>query len=257
MASETIMRLFNGRPADPKLHAPILNIVRQLATRAGLQTMPRVYIIPSETLNAFAIGSRSNALIGITEGIMRQLTLRELAGVIGHEITHVRYNDIWVMSLADVLSRLTRFMSMFAVFVFFFSLPGALFGGQAIPWIPISILYFAPTLSSLLQLALSRSREYDADIGGAELTGDPAALASALNKLERYQGRMWEDIVMPNRRIPIPSVLRTHPATERRVERLLKLRKPAAPPLAIPEVPAPQLGIDLFRPRFHWSGFWY
>lgn len=259
VAPEAIMRMFNARAIDPAQGGEIANIIHVLSERAGLPSVPRLYVIPSPTLNAFAIGTRSRALIAVTEGLLRRLDLRELAGVLAHEITHVRNNDIWVMSLADVLSRLTRFMSFFAVFLFFVSLPAAMLGSTPIPWLAILMLYFAPTLSSLLQLALSRSREYDADLGGATLTGDPGALASALNKLERYQGRVWEDLFMPNRRIPVPSVLRTHPSTADRVTRLMSLRKTAFPPLVIPR---PQTYLGGFtslpaRPRFHWTGFWF
>lgn len=258
VAPDAIMALFKARKIDPARDHQITPIVQALVRRAELGKQPTLYIIPSPTLNAFAIGNRENASIGITEGLLQQLNLRELAGVLAHEITHVRNNDIWVMSLADVLSRLTRVLSLVAIVLFFISIP-AMWSGQSFPWAAILMLYFAPTLSSLLQLALSRAREYDADLGAATLTGDPAALASALNKLERYQGRMWEDMVMPGRRIPVPSVLRTHPPTANRVARLLELRKPTLPPLSIPQ-PESQMASFLpmpRRPRYHWSGFWY
>jgi heat shock protein HtpX len=256
VAPEAIMAMFKARPVRPGEGGQVAEIIRVLAQRAGLQNAPKLYVIPSETLNAFAVGSRDSAALSITEGLLRRLELRELAGVLAHEITHVRNNDIWVMSLADMFGRLTRLMSMTAIFLGFFFL----LTGRPIPWAGILILYFAPTLASLLQLALSRSREYDADLGAAELTGDPQSLASALNKLERYQGRMWEDMVLPGRRIPIPSVLRTHPRTEDRVERLLALQgRTAAPPIRIPEATARTGGfVPIVRPpRYHWTGFWF
>ena len=258
VAPDAIMRMFNARPIDPSRAGDIIQIVRILSDRAGLSAAPRLYLIPSPTLNAFAIGTPSSYSIGITEGLLRRLDLRELAGVLAHEITHVRNNDIWVMSLADILSRLTRTMSFFAVVLFFLSVPAALMG-TAMPWSAIAILYFAPTLSSLLQLALSRAREYDADLGAVTLTGDPDALSSALNKLERYQGRFWEDIFMPGRRIPAPSVLRTHPQTSRRIARLMALQKPASQPLSLPKLPSQVFGFGSVprHPRFHWTGFWY
>jgi heat shock protein HtpX len=216
-------------------------------------------VIPSPTLNAFAVGTPSHYSLGVTEGLLRRLDVRELAGVLAHEITHVRNNDIWVMSLADILSRFTRSLSFFAVFLFFVSVPAAFVSGKPMPWLAIGILYFAPTLSSLLQLALSRSREYDADLGGASLTGDPEALASALSKLERYQGRLWEDIFMPGRRIPLPSVLRTHPQTSERIARLMALKRPAAKPLMFPSAYGNPAGLAPLppSPRFHWTGYWF
>ncbi len=259
VAPEAIMRMFNARPLDPRQGNAILQIVRTLSERAGLKSVPNVYLIPSQTLNAFAVGTPSHYAIGLTQGILARLDQRELAGVLAHEITHVVNNDIWVMSLADILSRLTRAMSFFAIVLFFVSVPAWLMAGSEVPWAAIALLYFAPTFSSLLQLALSRAREYDADLGGASLTGDPEALASALGKLERYQGRVWEDIFMPGRRIPVPSVLRTHPLTSERIARLKALKTPSLPPLSFPQAQAQMAGVpDLSpRPRFHWSGFWF
>jgi heat shock protein HtpX len=256
VAPEAIMRMFNARPIDSSSGAGLIAIVRELSARAGLPEVPRVYLIPSATLNAFAIGTPERCVIGVTSGLLDRLDRRELAGVLGHEITHVRNNDIWVMSLADILSRLTRFMSLFAMLLFFLSVPAWLLTGKAVPWAAIALLYFAPALSSLLQLALSRSREYDADLGGATLTGDPQALASALGKLERYQGNFWEDFMMPGRRIPLPSVLRTHPQTSRRIARLMRL-KPATPPLSYPAEGPWGFASQARRPHFHWSGFWF
>jgi heat shock protein HtpX len=259
-APEAIMRMFNARPIDPASGAGLLALVRALAERAGLPAVPRLYLIPSATLNAFAIGTPARCVIGLTSGLLDRLDERELAGVLAHEITHVRNNDIWVMSLADIFSRLTRIMSFFSLFLFFISVPAWLLMRTSIPWIAIAILYFAPTLSSLLQLALSRAREYDADLGGAALTGDPRALASALTKLERYQGRFWEDFTMPGRRIPLPSVLRTHPETSRRIARLMELSTARAP-LPVPEMQGPWqpwgVASPAPRPHFHWSGFWF
>jgi heat shock protein HtpX len=256
-APEAIMRMFKARPIDPVSGAGLLALVHTLAQRAGLPAVPRVYLIPSATLNAFAIGTPARCVIGLTSGLLERLDEREVSGVLAHEITHVRNNDIWVMSLADILSRLTRFMSFFSVLLFLISVPAWILMKTPVPWVAIGILYFAPTLSSLLQLALSRSREYDADLGGATLTGDPRGLASALNKLERYQGRFWEDFTMPGRRIPLPSVLRTHPETSRRIARLMELGTPPAP-LPVPEMLGPWgVASPSPQPHFHWSGFWY
>jgi heat shock protein HtpX len=256
IAPEAIMRMYNARLVDPLRGATLYNIVQALAARAELPVTPRLYLIPSETLNAFAIGTPARCVIGITSGLLARLNEREVAGVLAHEITHVRNNDIWVMSLADVLSRLTRTMSLFALFLLLFGVPLSIMTGRSVPWAAIALGYFAPTLSSLLQLALSRSREYDADLGAAALTGDPQGLAAALGKFERHQGRFWEDFTMPGRRIPLPSVLRTHPETSKRVERLARLSQPPALPISVPRFEGPW-GPAAGRPRFHRSGFWF
>ena len=259
LAPDAIMRMFNARPIDASYSGEIVRLVEALSQRAGLKVAPRLYLVPSQTMNAFAVGTPSRYSLGVTEGLLRRLGPRELAGVLAHEITHVRNNDIWVMSLADILSRFTRSMSFFAIFLFFLSVPATIFTGTPVPWLAIALLYFAPALSSLLQLALSRSREFDADLGGASLTGDPEGLALALSKLERYQGRLWEDIFMPGRRIPVPSVLRTHPQTSERIARLMALKKPETAPLLFRNPWGYAGGIAPFpsQPRYHWTGFWF
>lgn len=260
VAPEAIMRMFKARPVDPGSGHNLIRLVNTLAARAGLKSTPRVYIVPSQTMNAFAVGTPSRYSVGVTDGLLARLDARELAGVLAHEITHVRNNDIWVMSLADVLSRFTRSLSFFALLLLVFSVPNTIFTGASIPWLAIALMYFAPTLSSLLQLALSRSREYDADLGGASLTGDPEGLALALSKLDRYQGKVWEDIVMPGRRIPVPSALRTHPETAERVARLMALKR-AEPATALYRGPWGQASaLASFSPqppRYHWSGYWF
>ncbi len=256
---EAVMRLFNARPVDPLRGGQLIQLLQELARRAELPAVPKLYVIPSPTLNAFAVGSRRNASIAVSEALLRTLTLREVAGVLAHEISHIRNNDLWIMGLADVMSRLTRIMSSVGLFMFFLQLPLAMMGKVLMPWATILLLYFAPLISSLLQLALSSAREYDADLEGALLTGDPDGLASALQKLERYQGRFWEDIFMPQRRIPVPSVLRTHPKTEDRIERLKELRPAPPEPLRVPDIEALAFGLGVLprKPRFHWTGYWY
>ena len=110
-----------------------------------------------------------------------------------------------------------------------------------------------------MQLGLSRAREYDADLEGARLTGDPEGLALALQKIENSQGRMWETIFMPGRHVPVPSVLRTHPPTEERVRRLMALRGRSQPPVQVPgleTVPA-RFSPQRLRPSYHFNGLWY
>lgn len=256
---EMIMNFFKARPVDELRGAELLKLLEELSRRAGLAAVPRLYVIPSPTLNAFATGTREHASIAVTEALLRSLTLREMAGVLAHEIAHIRNNDLWIMGLADVMSRFTRILSLIGVFTFFVQLPMALMGKPVIPWLALALLYAAPAITGLLQLALSRAREYDADLGGASLTGDPEGLAQALTKLERYQGRLWEDIFLPGRRIPQPSVLRSHPETGERVRRLRALQTVAAKPLRAPETEAVVLGLGVLprRAHYHWNGYWY
>lgn len=257
----TIMRMYRAVPVDPKHGAQLYRIVAILADRAELPGLPRLFVIPSATLNAFATGSPDNAYVAVTEGLLRRLNLREITGVIAHEMSHIRNNDLWIMGLADMMSRITQLLSFAGLFLLLLNLPFALLGKTTISWLAALLLYLAPTIGSFLQLALSRAREYDADLEGAQLTGDPEGLASALNKLERYQGRFWEELVFPGRRIPYPSILRSHPSTQERVRRLLELR-PKLPPVTVPNEPIITMvgsGPAKLHPRYHWPwpGVWY
>ncbi len=263
VSPETVMRLYRARPVDPRHGSQLSHIVEVLADRAELPAHPRLYVVPSMTLNAFATGRPDNAAIAVTEGLLRRLSLREVAGVLAHEMSHIRNNDLFVMSLADAMTRFTQVMSYLALFLALLNLPSLLFGGPAFPWFAILLLYLAPTASSLLQLGLSRTREFDADLEGAGLTGDPLGLASALRSLERHEGRFWEDLMfpVPTRRIPQPSVLRSHPNTEERIARLIELQsQPQARPITVAEEPMFSLvgvGPIEMAPRYRWPGVWF
>lgn len=261
---EAIMRLYKGIPVDARHGAQLHRLVEVLADRAELARHPRLYVIPSTTLNAFATGTPANAAIGITEGLLRRLDLRQLAGVLAHEMSHIRNNDLRVMAMADALTRFTQLLAYLGLFLAVLNIPAALLDLETISWTAVLLLYFTPTLMSLLQMGLSRTREYDADLESAGLTGDPAGLASALEVLERYQGRFWEDMMLPvpARRIPYPSLLRSHPDTASRIARLKELesRPRVARPIVVGDEPMFTLvghGPAGMMPRHRLFGLWY
>jgi heat shock protein HtpX len=256
--------LYRGRllrPIDAPSHYALL---RELAARAGLPRVPRLFYIPSRVMNAFATGTGGDSLIAVSDGLLRRLDMRELAGVLAHEISHVANEDLRVMAFADLVSRLAALLGLVGQLLLLASLPLLLLGAADLPWLAIIVLLLAPTLSALVQLALSRNREYEADLGAAELTGDPVGLASALDKLERYQGRYWEQILLPGRRVPDPSLLRSHPETSRRIDRLLSLeRRSYAPPGDVDSFAQSEALIHALghrrpsTPRRHLPGHWY
>ena len=219
-----VMRLYGASRLDASAAPALVGIVHQLSQRAALPAPPQLYYVPSRVLNAFAVGSPGQSAIALTDGMLRRLEMREIIGVLAHEMSHIRNNDLWVMGLADMFSRATSLLSLLGQLLLLFSLPLALFSMVSIDWAVILLLIFAPTLSSLAQLALSRTREYDADLNAVRLTGDPDGLASALAKIERIQGGWLERILLPGRRVPEPSLLRTHPDTGERIARLLALK---------------------------------
>jgi heat shock protein HtpX len=264
---EALLRLYRARRLDQRLDphaAQILHIVDILADRAELPAAPRVYLIPSMTLNAFAAGTPEKAVIAITEGLRRRLEPLELAGVLAHEISHVRNQDLAIMGIADVLTRCMQWLAYLAVILAVINLPAFLLGDAGVPLLGLVLLYLAPTAGSLIQLALSRAREYDADQVAVSLAGDRRGLISALRKLERYQGRFWEDmrLPVPVRSIPDPSLLRSHPKTEDRIRRLEAITEPPQlPPIDLgpggpADPPAPQGPVPM-RPRQRWTGVWF
>ncbi len=185
---ETMMRLYRARLVQPGDNSQLSSLVDVLAFRAELPKRPALYVVPSMTLNAFAAGTPDRAAIAITEGLLRRLTLREIAGVLAHEMSHIRNNDLHVMGFADLVTRLLQLLSYLALALTVLNLLFALQHEQLVSWWTVLLLYLAPALSSLLQLALSRTREFDADLEAVGLTGDPLGLASALRRLENYTG---------------------------------------------------------------------
>lgn len=260
---ETVMQLYKAEHVNPHNQQQLAGIMQELAARAELPAVPQLYVIPSLMLNAFATGTRNHAAIAITEGMLRKLTLREVTGVLAHEMSHIRNNDLWVMSLADVMTRVTQLLSYMALFLAMLNVFGLLTGEHYVSWIAVALLYLAPALSSMLQLGLSRAREYDADLDGVLLTGDPMGLASALSRVERYTGAFWEDFMypVPGRRVPHPSVLRSHPDTNDRVKRLMSVDiRSKYPPIAVVEEPMiSMIGVGPMgmRPGYRWPGIWF
>ncbi len=223
-----LLNAYGARPLGPREFPQGVAILAELARRAGLPRVPELYYIPSELPNAFAIGTPRASAICVSDGLLRLMNERELAGVLAHEVTHIANRDLWIMGLADAMSRAVSLASWLGQMILLLNLPLIMAGMAHVPWQVPLVLIFSPTLMALLQLALSRTREYDADRGGAELTGDPEGLASALMKLERRTGRIWEEMFLPGRRIPEPSLLRTHPRTEERIRRLREMARTAA-----------------------------
>ena len=220
--TSVVLRMYGAVPLPARAAPELHRLVAALADRAGLPATPRLHYVPSRLLNAFAVGRPDEAAVAVTDGLLRGLDGRELAGVLAHEISHVRADDLWVMSLADVLTRLAHALAYAGLVLLALGLP--LLQAEATDIVLVALTLLAlPTVVTLLQLALSRSREYDADLEAARLTGDPVGLARALAILERAHGRGWERILAPHRRGPDPLLLRTHPPTEQRIQRLRAL----------------------------------
>jgi len=222
-----LLSAYRAKALRPHEAPQLLELVENLSKRAGLARTPALYWVPSRVPNAFAVVGRGDTALALTDGLLRRLTLRELAGVLAHEIGHIAHNDLQLMALADSVSRLTHLLALLGLLLALLSLPLLMLGIAPLSLTGLLLLVLAPTASALLQLALSRTREFDADLFAVHLTGDPEAMAAALVRLETPEIAWWQRLFMPTRREPSPSLLRSHPLTAERIARLKELR-PAA-----------------------------
>jgi heat shock protein HtpX len=230
-SDKLVLRMYNAQEVDETSAPQFYRLVRDLAQRAQLP-MPRVYLIQEDAPNAFATGRNpDNAAVAATTGILRVLSERELRGVMAHELAHVRHRDILISTISATMAGAIGMLANFAMF----------FGGRdsegrpANPIVGLLVAILAPIAASLIQMAISRAREFEADRGGAEISGDPQALASALQKIQRYaQGIPLETaerhpetaqmmIMNPLSGGGLRGLFSTHPSTEERVERLLEM----------------------------------
>jgi heat shock protein HtpX len=230
-SDKLVLRMYNAREVDASSAPQFYRMVEELAQRAGLP-MPRVYLINEDAPNAFATGRNpQHAAVAATTGIMRVLSERELRGVMAHELAHVRHRDILISTVSATMAGAISMLANFAMF----------FGGRdsegrsTNPIVGLLVMLLAPLAASLIQMAISRAREFEADRGGAEISGDPQALASALQKIhayargipmmaaERHPETAQMMIMNPLRGGGLRGLFSTHPSTEERVERLLAM----------------------------------
>jgi heat shock protein HtpX len=228
-SDKIVLALYRAQQVGPE--HPLHQVVSRLAQRANLP-QPRVYVIPSPSPNAFATGRNpSHAAVAATEGILRMLDERELEGVLAHELAHVKHRDILTASVAATIAAAIMMVTRVAQFA-------AFFGGSrddregSNPIALLAMIIVAPLAAMLIQAAISRSREYAADQGGAEIAGSPYGLADALRKIDAGSKRVPLDanpatahlfIVQPFLGGGLLSLFSTHPPTEQRIRELLHL----------------------------------
>lgn len=221
-STAVLKALYGAVPLGPATAPGLLGLVRELAGRAELARIPPLLYIPRPEVVALSTGWGREAALAVSDGLLRLLPPRELAAVLAHEVAHLQAGDLKILRLADAAGRLTRLLSMVGLLLVAMTLPTATLAGLPIPWLAILLLMLAPVGSDLMALALSRTREFAADAGAAGLTGDPAALIHALERIDTVQSGGWERLVrLPGWRWV--SWIRTHPTTGERVTRLSAL----------------------------------
>jgi len=231
------LKFSRAREVTPQQEPDLHRMVGDLAARANLPK-PRVYIIDTDAPNAFATGrSPQKGAVAVTTGIQRMLNRDELAGVIAHELAHIKHRDTLIASIAAMIAGAISMLADMAMWAMIFGGFGSDEednGGLAGIAGGILMIILAPIIALIIQLAISRSREFSADAGGARILGDPVPLANALKKLENAAGRRPMEvnpatshlyIVNPLRGAGVTSLFRTHPATEHRIARLLSMAR--------------------------------
>jgi heat shock protein HtpX len=230
-SDQMVLKMYKAREVDETSAPRFYSMVKELAQRAQIP-MPRVYLIDEAAPNAFATGRNpEHAAVAATTGILNALTERELRGVMAHELAHVKHRDILISTISATMAGAISMLANFAMF----------FGGRdsegrrTNPLVGLAVSLLAPMAAGLIQMAISRAREFEADRGGAEISGDPRALASALEKIHRMaQGLPMEAaeahpetaqmmIMNPLSAGGLRGLFSTHPATEERVARLLAM----------------------------------
>ncbi|MDM8564473.1 zinc metalloprotease HtpX [Candidatus Halobeggiatoa sp. HSG11] len=253
-----ILKMYRTKKITHHQAPNLYKILTILSKRADLQKIPQLYYLPSDLMNAFTVGTEKDAVIALSDGILQRLSQKEIAAILAHEISHIVNGDVKIMRFADFTNHLTNILSIVGQILLLLNLPLYFLEVDTISWLLIFVLIFAPIVTNLLQLALSRTREYDADLGAAQILGDPTMLAAALTKMGNYQKKFLAKATMPGHYAPEPSLLRTHPSIKNRVKRLLELKKyyNAEDSIWQELVPdkLPLTSLVLIEPRWHMSG---
>lgn len=232
-SDKIVLRMYKAQEVDRSSHPKLYGMIEDLSRRADLP-MPKVYIIPQEQPNAFATGRNpENSAVAVTQGILKALDERQLRGVIAHELAHIQNRDILTQTMVTTV---VSALSMLAQFAYFIPIGGNDRGSN--PLVALIVLITAPIAAMMLQAAISRTREYEADRVGAEISGEPQQLANALQRIEKAAEQIPMNVsetamrstshmfpVNPFSGGRFMSLFSTHPETQDRVDRLMHMAR--------------------------------
>ena len=222
----------------------LFGIVAGLCGRAGIAKVPGLYFLPSGVPTAFASGVGDQSVIVVSSGLLRLLMTRELTGVLAHEITHIAKHDVELMQLARIVGWMTRVIAQVTILIAIVTWLLDIFGpGEGVDWLSLGVLVAASIAANLILGALSRQREYQADLEAVALTGDPAGLARAIELIEMAQERIASRAFPGAVRIRLPRLL-SHPDPKDRIRRFRQLAAGEGPP-----GPDERIAIRLFPRR--------
>ena len=239
--SPQLFLLLGGARSIGSDDMPALGTVATLCRRAGIAQVPKLYFLPSGVPTAFATGVSDQSVIVVSSGLLRLLMTRELTGVLAHEITHIAKHDVELMQLAGIIGQMTRLIAQVAIIIAIATWLLDIFGsGEGVDWLSPGVLVAAPIAANLILGALSRQREYQADLEAVALTDDPAGLARAIELIQMAQKRIASGAFPAAVRIRLPRLLSSHPDPKDRIRRLRQLAAEEGPPgsderIAIPD----------------------
>lgn len=259
---ERMLRFYGAVPYRSGDLAQLERITTELARRAGLRRPPKLFVMPAMSLSIFSIGTSRHFATVLTEGLLRRLTVREVAALLAREVAHAQRGDLPVFAVADLVTRCAQALYYLGLLLGGVNLVRSIGSGPVAPWSSVFVLVLAPIAVSFLQMLHSNARGMEVDRAAALLTGDPLGLASAIARLGMDVGRPYEELLppVPARRVPLPSMLRLPPPPEPRIARLNAFAAPPMPPLDTTEGPRISLigvGPIEMRPRYRWPGVWF
>jgi heat shock protein HtpX len=241
VSPQFVLLMSGARLIDPKDMPALFAIVASLCRRAGIAQVPSLYFLPSGVPTAFATGVGDQSVIVVSSGLLRLLMTRELTGVLAHEITHIAKHDVGLMQLAGIVGQMTRVIAQVAVIIAAVTWLLDIFGsGEGMDGLALGVLVAAPIAANLILGALSRLREYQADLEAVALTDDPAGLARAIELIGMAQKRITSSVFPGAVRIRLPRLLSSHPDPKDRIRRLRQSAAEEGPPgpderIAIPD----------------------